>query len=212
MNLCCICDSTKDVKKYKKGNYYCSRHHNQMKEKGKTERTRFDKNEIVVFDDYAEIFLYDRNQKIVGKTKIDLDDVEKCKNEKWHMKKSKSEKPYAQKRTGRILLHHFVLGFIKKDKLEIDHINGDSLDNRKINLRIVTHAENIRNQRKLPKNNTSGHMGVYWSPRNKNWIARIKTNNKTIHLGCFQNIEDAIEARKKGEIKYFGKDKISNFE
>ena len=84
---------------------------------------------------------------------------------------------------------------------EIDHINGIKSDNRICNLRAVTLQENQKNKSK-PKSNTSGHVGVYWHKNNKNWRAAICVNNKKIALGSFINIEDAIDARQKAEIKY----------
>ena len=84
---------------------------------------------------------------------------------------------------------------------EIDHINHVRDDNRLVNLREVTRPENSRN-RPLQSNNTSGAVGVYWHrPRNK-WVARIKNNGKTEHLGYFIKYDDAVAARKAAEIKY----------
>lgn len=59
------------------------------------------------------------------------------------------------------------------------------------------------NTRRL-KTNTSGRTGVYWFNRVGKWIAAIVVNGKQIHLGYFINFEDAVEAREKAEIKYFG--------
>ncbi len=176
-------------------------------------RTRFDRNEFILYNDYAEIILYDRNQNPISKTKIDLEFVEKCKPHKWYLKESRNNKKYAQKRVGRVHLSHFVLGIKKKKRgWDVDHIDGDSLNNRKSNLRYVTHQENMMNQRVLPSNNTSGHMGVGFHSQNNNWIAQIKVNGERIHLGSFENIEDAIKCRKDAEIFYFGKNKVKNFE
>jgi len=194
-------------------NWYCGRHYSQIKRHGRIfERTRFDKNEILEKNNFAEIILYNKNQNISGKTKIDLEDVEKCREHKWFLKYSKNNKPYIQRRTGRLQLSHFVLEKEIPRGYEIDHINGNTLDNRKKNLRIVTHKQNMRNQRKLPSNNTSGHIGVTWNKINKNWVAQIKINKKNIRLGSFYNIDDAVKARRNAEEKYFGKDKTINYE
>ena len=55
---------------------------------------------------------------------------------------------------------------------------------------------------KLFKNNNSGHTGVYWFKRDKKWQAQITLDNKRIHLGYFNNIQDAILARKESEKLY----------
>ena len=83
----------------------------------------------------------------------------------------------------------------------IDHISGVKEDNRIENLRSVTRQENARNI-KIPKNNTSGTIGVTWNKAKNKWQAQIKVNQKNINLGSFTNINDAIAARKVAEIKY----------
>jgi len=84
-----------------------------------------------------------------------------------------------------------------------DHKNRNPLDNRKINLRACTITENNRNRSK-GKNNTSGVIGVNWNKNENKWVARIKTTEKRVLLGYFNNKDDAIIARLKAEQKYFG--------
>lgn len=84
------------------------------------------------------------------------------------------------------------------DGYQIDHINHDRLDNRIENLRLVTVTENNRNQSKF-KTNKSGATGVYWSRQRRKWIAAIWNNNKIKYLGGFDDIADAIAARKSAE-------------
>lgn len=76
----------------------------------------------------------------------------------------------------------------------IDHINGDRQDNRLSNLRVVTDAENARNQ-KVRKNNKSGTMGVRFDRHVGKWIARIGSNGSRQHIGAFETKEDAVAAR-----------------
>jgi len=85
--------------------------------------------------------------------------------------------------------------------MQCDHINHDRADNRICNLRLVTHQENARNQKKR-KTNTSGHCGVHFKKERQKWQARICTNKKERHLGYFTNKAEAIAARKAAEIKY----------
>ena len=88
-------------------------------------------------------------------------------------------------------------------KLNIDHINRNPSDNQLVNLRNVTQKQNGQNASK-PSSNTSGHTGVSWKKQNSKWVAHIRHNHKLIHLGCFATIEDAVAARKAGELKYWG--------
>ena len=85
--------------------------------------------------------------------------------------------------------------------LQTDHINHNGLDNRRINLRTVTNQQNAFNAN-LNKANTSGTKGVSWSEERKKWCSYIHIDNKALPLGRFINIEDAIYARKKAELKY----------
>lgn len=93
----------------------------------------------------------------------------------------------------------YMTGDWPKD--QIDHINGDPTDNRWSNLREVDNMENTRNVG-IPKNNTSGVMGVWWHKQNKKWCAEIKVNYKKISLGLYKTIEEAAAARKEAERHY----------
>lgn len=84
---------------------------------------------------------------------------------------------------------------------DLDHINRVRSDNRICNLRPATNAENNQNC-SMRRDNTSGHVGVYWYKRDKKWRAKIQINRKTIPLGRFTNLEGAIAARKAAELKY----------
>jgi len=80
----------------------------------------------------------------------------------------------------------------------IDHINGDSSDNRIINLRCVSPSVNLRNQKRR-STNTSGHTGVCGCRRSGGWQAYICIAGQRKSLGVYLNIEDAIAARKAAE-------------
>jgi hypothetical protein len=85
----------------------------------------------------------------------------------------------------------------------LDHINGSKSDNRLSNLREATKAQNGANTR-LSVNNSSGYKGVRWHTAAKKWVAKIKINYKSIHLGLFTDIEDAAAAYQAAALKYFG--------
>ena len=84
---------------------------------------------------------------------------------------------------------------------QIDHINGNPLDNRIKNMRVVSVRENGKNK-KRPSTNTSGIIGVYWNKASSKWVAQIGVNRKTIFLGSYDNITDAANARQTAEKKY----------
>ena len=85
----------------------------------------------------------------------------------------------------------------------IDHINGDKLDNRIENLRAATVGQNQHN-RKTNANNTSGYKGVSWNKARKKWITGIKLEGKKIHLGYFDNVEEAAEVVRKAREELHG--------
>ena len=84
---------------------------------------------------------------------------------------------------------------------QIDHINGDRTDNRVSNLRDVSHMENGRNQ-KLGSTNKSGANGVHWFPSRKKWRATITVNGKSLHLGYYDTVAEAADARKLADEKH----------
>lgn len=98
-------------------------------------------------------------------------------------------------------LHRLIVGAKKGDY--VDHINGNTLDNRSINLRICTNGANLRNA-KLRKGNPSGARGVGWDKVTQSWTAQIKVNYRRIWLGRHKTLKSAIQARKQAEIKYWG--------
>jgi len=102
----------------------------------------------------------------------------------------------------RIWLHNFIMEPSKD--MFIDHINGDPLDNRRENLRIVTHRENTLNRGKRSNGKTSQFLGVSLT-KHRNFRAGIKVNNKNINLGHFKSEIEAAKAYNNAALLYFGK-------
>lgn len=183
----------------------CSKHYSQLRRYGKIFKysSRDKTNHIEILEDHAEIFLIDKNNEICAKALIDLDDVDKVKNIKWHRSDLQRSTYYCLsndlewKR-----IHRLIMGVTDKN-IVVDHINHNGLDNRKSNLRICTSGQNTCNCL-TSKNNKSGHKGVYWSKERKKWCAQISINNKTKGLGRYDTIEEAIEAREKAAKEYYG--------
>lgn len=108
---------------------------------------------------------------------------------------------YAQANIGGkpTLMHTLLL----PDAEMVDHINGDTLDNRRSNLRAASKSQNGAN-RGRPVNNTSGYKGVSWHKASQKWKAQITVDGKTIYLGVYTNPEAAAAAYDEAADQYFG--------
>lgn len=95
------------------------------------------------------------------------------------------------------------------DAIVVDHINHHKYDCRKANLRECTSSQNNMN-RSLHSNNTSGVTGVCWHKKIQKWCATIKIDGKQLHLGSYDNFEDAKKRRLQAEDKYFGEYSYDN--
>ncbi len=91
----------------------------------------------------------------------------------------------------------------KWPECQIDHINRIRNDNRIVNLRESNQSENMANC-DVRVNNISGVTGVHWDQQRKKWMAYIKKDYKRIHIGRFDNKQDAIDARAAKELELFG--------
>lgn len=100
-----------------------------------------------------------------------------------------------------VLLHRFIMNAPKG--MEVDHINGNPLDNRRINLRLCNSNQNKWNRTKSI-NKSSKFKGVYWDVRTRKWIVGIRKNYKHSYLGSFSLEQDAAKAYNNAAIKYFG--------
>jgi hypothetical protein len=98
------------------------------------------------------------------------------------------------------IIYQLERGQINQGK-EIDHIDGNRLNNKIDNLRAVTRQENGSNK-KIPKTNTSGVVGVTWSKPHSKWKVQIKYKQSVLYLGLFSEKELAIQARKAAEAQY----------
>lgn len=105
------------------------------------------------------------------------------------------------------LMHRFIMKPSKGDV--IDHINHNTLDNRKCNLRVGTQSQNLMNMG-MRSDNTSGVTGVSFEKWSSKWRASIQVDKKSIKLGRFTSMEQAIEAREKAEKIYFGDHAYNN--
>jgi len=124
----------------------------------------------------------------------------------WTASRAKGrESVYAQGWDGykSVMMHRWIMN--PHPKKVIDHINHNTLDNRRENLRELTHAENLQNHRGASKNSKSGVRGVYWDRSRGMWMAQYKLNGKPVNLGRFKTIEEArdvVERERKKVMMY----------
>ena len=175
----------------------CSKHYEQKRIHGKVLKTNYDLNEFIFKKDYAELIIYHKakagcSRKERLRAKIDLEDVDKIKDKVWGVKSDTHNNIYLGSK--RDLLHRIIMG-CSKDKI-VDHINHDTLDNRKSNLRTCSYSENNFNNKA---------KGYSFNPlkKTKPWRVRITEHNKTHQIGYFATEKEAILARKLAELKYF---------
>lgn len=189
---CEIC-GTKDTERQVrmiKGKCLCSKHITQLYRHGTfLDKTIYSPNEYILHDDYAEIVLRDKHANERARALIDLEDVEMCKQYKWHARKGDHTLYVIASLpdNAKVHLHRLVLHYDGSD--DVDHLNHNGLDNRKANLKVKSHAANMRNQgrgRKSIKKTPCGHYRVV-----------LTINYKPVYLGTFNTYEEALEVRER---------------
>ena len=192
---CAICGRTSLEKRISFYSKYdmalCPKHYNQLVRYGTiidpsgcSER---DKNKIIFHDNYAEMIVHNYSSQCDESVLIDLDDVDRVAQYKWHLNVQpdrynyKTVCGYCNGKT--VKLHRFIMMY--DGNKVVDHINRNTLDNRKCNLRIVTATQNKQNV---------DPCGIYIRPNGK-WSAAFQREKKQIYVGTFNSPEEAKLAR-----------------
>ena len=144
-------------------------------------------------------------------TIVDDDDFWELSKHKWYCSgqgyavRTIGQKPHQYNiRMSRIIIN-------APDGMQVDHIDGDPLNNQKNNLRLCTNADNSRNSRKQRRVTSSRFKGVCWHKIGKKWMASIEANGNAIYLGLFNNEEEAAHAYDQSATKLFGEFARLNF-
>ena len=148
------------------------------------------------------LFLFDRHGRVVGFTRLVEEDYERLRHWTWRRGARnyavRDETRHGKKR--RIFLHREVnntpTGYIT------DHIDGDTLNNMRDNLRTATSSQNNANAK--DRQRMSRYRGVYWHNKAGKWYAQISINGRRCHLGLFDDQAEAAKAYAEAAQQAFG--------
>lgn len=177
----------------------CKKHYLQMYRHGKIiDKTIYDDNRYEIEDNDVKIYLYDSKGNEIGFTLIDLEDLDKVKGHRIGL----SGGGYARITVDgkRMFLHNYLVDYDM-----VDHINRNKLDNRKCNLRPTDKSKNAVNiDRGL-------YTGIIKVPSG-HFQASITVNYKSIYLGTFDTIEEALFSRYNAEVLYYGDNRVKDYD
>ena len=187
MYYCEVCKRPLKKKLKVAGLVVCKKHKRQFEKYGKfldkIQRNIFDLNDFTVDkkNQTATFSLYNQRCQKIGSFIIDLEDLPVVRYKKWRISHGQPMTGLPAKKTDRSVAHVILNHDVKNSSLVVDHIDGNTFNNRKKNLRLVTQCNNTKNQC-LNKKNTSGFKGIYFDKRKGNWAGEIRFNEKRFHF------------------------------
>lgn len=159
-------------------------------------------NRFTVHGEIAYIYLCNRKGNEVARAKIDTSDLQRVLAAgRWAPGWNKLARAYyPNAHGGRIYLHRFISD--APHGMDVDHQNHDTLDCRLSNLLVCPHAVNMQNRIEravLPK---SGCRNVYWEPSCNQWRVRFMVNKRTVNVGYFRDLDEAIAVANTERLRY----------
>ena len=149
------------------------------------------------------------------RAKVDIEDLAKVSHFKWCAKRSGNRyyavayiKGGGRRCNKQISMHRLILNYY--GPMDVDHINGNQLDNRKCNLRIVTRSQNNLNQQS-PRGGSSRYKGVYFDKRKNRFVAELTISGERVLSKQFKNEIDAAKAYDEAAKKHCGEHAYLNF-
>jgi hypothetical protein len=147
--------------------------------------------------------LTNRRHEVVATTVFDVADVAKvCAFEHrwsaaWH--NNKQYRALVTVDGAMVILSRFLLD--APDGLMVDHVNRDTLDNRRLNLRLATHTENMQNKG-LQRRSGTGVKNVSWNDQTRDYVVRVSVNKQTIRVGRFATLAEADAAARHARARH----------
>lgn len=192
--ICSFCGETK-TGGYYENNFYCGKHLQRIYHHGTPYRLgRQVKSKFFLNGDICKV-VTSRGFEFI----VDAKDYELVSTHSWSIYNGY---PVARIDHKTVKVSRLILN-VKDSGILVDHINGNPLDSRRINLRTCNKMQNVWNC-KTGKNNTSGYTGVQFEKRNNKWIATIVAKGERKWLGTFETKEEAAKARRNAEIELLG--------
>jgi hypothetical protein len=140
-------------------------------------------------------------------TQVDDCDFALLSKRKWQAKQGQNT--WYAVRSDHVRMHRLILD--APSGIEVDHIDGNGLNNQRCNLRLATKDQNQHNS-VIRSDNTSGLKGVHLDKRSGSWVAQITVRGKTLHLGCFVKAKDAARRYDDKARELFGGFAKTNFD
>lgn len=178
---------------------YCEEHHELLKKHKKL--PKINNNIYIPHDDYVELFLYAPKDNKTYIIQFDWEDYDFMISHTWSLCRGGKGDIYVRDSNSQRLLHRLLMGLSVEDKVVVDHIDRNPFNNRRSNLRICTHQQNMWNKGVSP-NSKTGVKGVTFD--GKKYRASITVKRLYIPLGKFDTLEEAKEARREAELKFYG--------
>jgi hypothetical protein len=153
-----------------------------------------------------------KKRAFLGEAIVDAIDLEWVRRYRWYAKWDAKSGAYyvwtgmryrdgeGKQQTMTESLHRMVMQ--ASARLNVDHQNHNTLDNRRANLRVVTHAQNMQNLKGARKGSSSGVRGVSWDAAYGKWKVGLKVNGRQIYLGRYDSLEDAEAVAIMGRQTY----------
>ena len=182
--------------KNQSGNGLCRRHYDQVRKHGRVLETRTikDPSRVVVDGNNAEIIITDRLDTVICRAIIDAEDADLVKPFRWTMNGNGYVRTFING-TSPTYLHRFVLGYSGKN--EVDHIDRNKLNNKKVNLRVVDRSMNRCNRNNNPCDLNNSRTYKIKKP----YLASFNFRGERYFLGYYETREEAAMAIRKKKIE-----------